>query len=72
MYEIIYNSEVIDTAKDTYEACELVKEYRIAFKSGNVWYRRGDTIWQTILTGQQSTKNYSSNIVYHKVIIEVK
>lgn len=42
MYEIIYNGEVIDTAKDTYEACELVKEYRIAFKSGNIWYRRGD------------------------------
>lgn len=42
MYEIIYNGEVIDTAKDTYEACELVKEYRIAFKSDNIWYRRGD------------------------------
>lgn len=42
MYEIIYNGEVIDTAKDTHEACELVKEYRIAFKSGNVWYRRGE------------------------------
>ena len=39
MYEIIYNGEVIDTAKDP---CELVKEYRIAFKSGNIWYRRGD------------------------------
>lgn len=33
MYEIIYNNEVIDTAKDIYEACELVKEYRMAFKS---------------------------------------
>lgn len=42
MYEIIYNNEVIDTAKDTYEACELVKEYRTAFESGNIWYRRGD------------------------------
>ena len=42
MYEIIYNNEVIDTATDTYEACELVKEYRIAFKSNNVWYRRGE------------------------------
>ena len=21
---------------------ELVKEYRMAFKSGNIWYRRGD------------------------------
>lgn len=41
-YEIIYNNEVIDTAKDTYEACKLVKEYRIAFKSGNIWYRRGN------------------------------
>lgn len=40
MYEIIYNNEVIDTAKDTYEACELVKEYRAAFKSLNVVYRR--------------------------------
>ena len=39
MYEIIFNSEVIDTAKTTKEACELVKEYRMAFKSGNVWYR---------------------------------
>lgn len=32
MYEIIYNNEVIGTAK----------EYRIAFKSGSVWYKRGD------------------------------
>lgn len=30
------------TTEALYEACELVKEYRIAFKSGNVWYRRGD------------------------------
>lgn len=42
MYEIIYNNEVIDTACDTYEACELVKNYRVAFKSNNVWYRKGD------------------------------
>lgn len=42
IYEIIYNNEVIDTATGTYEACELVKEYRIAFKSNNVWYRRGE------------------------------
>lgn len=42
IYEIIYNNEVIDTATDTYEACKLVKEYRIAFKSNNVWYRRGE------------------------------
>lgn len=41
MYEIIYNNEVVDTATDTYEVVELVKQYRIAFKSGNVWYRRG-------------------------------
>lgn len=40
MYEIIYNNEAIDTAKDTYEACELVKEYHITLKSNNVWYRR--------------------------------
>ena len=39
MYEIIYNGEVIDTACDTYEACDMVKEYRMAFKSNNVWYR---------------------------------
>lgn len=39
MYEIIYNKEVIDTAKNTYEACDLVKEYRMAFKSNNVYYR---------------------------------
>lgn len=30
MYVIIYN------------ACELVKEYRMAFKSNNVWYKRGE------------------------------
>ena len=42
IYEIIYSNEVIDTATDTYEACELVKEYRIALKSNNVWYRRGE------------------------------
>ena len=40
MYEIIYNKEVIDTAKDTYEACDLAKEYCMAFKSNNVYYRR--------------------------------
>lgn len=40
MYEIIYNGDVIATAENTYEACELVKEYRVSFKSGNVWYRR--------------------------------
>lgn len=40
MYEIIYNGEVIDTATDDYKACDLVKEYRMAFKSNNVWYRR--------------------------------
>lgn len=22
--------------------CELVKEYRMAFKSNNVWYKRGE------------------------------
>lgn len=37
MYENIYNKEVIDTAKDTYD---LVKEYPMAFKSNNVYYRR--------------------------------
>lgn len=42
MYEIIYNGEVIDSAENTYGAVDLVKEYRIAFKSGNVWYRRGE------------------------------
>lgn len=41
MYEIIYNGEVIYSAENTYDAVELVKEYRTAFKSGNVWYRRG-------------------------------
>ncbi len=40
MYYIIYNNEVVDTAVNTYDAVYLVKEYRIAFKSGNVWYRR--------------------------------
>ena len=38
MYEIIYNGEVIDYAATTYDAVELVKEYRMAFKSGNIWY----------------------------------
>lgn len=42
MYEIIYNGEVIDTAANTYDAVELVKEYRMAFKSNNVWYKRGE------------------------------
>lgn len=42
MYEIIHNDKVIDKAKDTYTACDLVKQYRIELKSGNVWYRRGD------------------------------
>lgn len=42
MYEIIYNGEVIDSADNTYDACELVKEYRMAFKSNNVWYKRGE------------------------------
>lgn len=41
MYEIIYNNEVIDTAENTYDAVKLVKKYRITFKSGNVWYRKG-------------------------------
>lgn len=44
MYEIIYNNEVIDMAKNTYEACDLVKEYRIAFKSNNVCYRRCEEV----------------------------
>lgn len=38
MYEIIYNGEVIDCTNTTYEACELVKEYRMEFKSNNVYY----------------------------------
>lgn len=42
MYVIIYDCQIIDTAKDTYEAVKLVKEYRIAFKSGNVWYKEKD------------------------------
>lgn len=41
-YEIICNNEVIDTAETTKEACQLVKEYRAAFKSLNVWYKRGE------------------------------
>lgn len=39
MYEIIYNGEVIDCCDNTYDACELVKEYRMAFKSYNIHYR---------------------------------
>lgn len=42
MYEIIYNDEVIDIAWDTHTACDMVKEYRMAFKSQNVWYRRSE------------------------------
>lgn len=42
MYVITYNGEVIDSAETTKLACELVKEYRIAFKSNNVWYKRGE------------------------------
>lgn len=40
MYEIIYNNECIDTAENTYDTVKLVKEYRVTFKSNNVWYRR--------------------------------
>lgn len=39
MYVIIYDGQIIDTANNTYEAVKLVKEYRAAFKSGNVWYK---------------------------------
>lgn len=42
MYVIIYNGEIIDSAENTYDACELVKEYRMAFKFSNVWYERGE------------------------------
>lgn len=42
MYEIIYNGEIIDHAANTYDAVELVKDYRMAFKSQNVWYRRSE------------------------------
>lgn len=42
MYVIIYNGEIIDEAVNTYDAVELVKEYRMAFKSNNVWYKRGE------------------------------
>ena len=42
MYVIIYDGEIIDSAENTYEVCELVKEYRMAFKSNNVWYKRGE------------------------------
>lgn len=41
-YEIIYNGEVIDYAATTYDAIDLVKEYRMAFKSGNIWYRTAE------------------------------
>lgn len=42
MYEIIYNGEVIDYAVTTEDAVTMVKEYRMAFKSNNVWYKRGE------------------------------
>ena len=48
-YEIIYNNEVIDTAETTHEACDLVKEYRAAFKSLNVQYKRGDLKWTSFV-----------------------
>ena len=38
---LVRGGEIIDYAADTHDACDLVKEYRMAFKSGNVWYRRG-------------------------------
>lgn len=42
MYEIIYRSnhglEVIDTADTKAEAMELVSEYKMAFKSDNIYY----------------------------------
>lgn len=41
-YVIIYNGKIIDEAANTYDAVELVKEYRMAFKSNNVWYKRGE------------------------------
>lgn len=41
-YVIIYKGEIIDYAENTEDACELVKEYRMAFKSGNIWYKRGE------------------------------
>lgn len=40
MYEIIKNNEVIATAKNEKEACELVRVYKVAFKSSNVFYRK--------------------------------
>lgn len=42
MYVIIYDGQIIDTANSTYEAVQLVKEYRVAFKSGNVWYKEAE------------------------------
>lgn len=41
-YVIVYNGEIIDYAENTKDACQLVKEYRMAFKSGNIWYKRGE------------------------------
>lgn len=40
MYNIIYKGEIIDTAKDTYEAVELVKNYRAAFKTYAIYYEK--------------------------------
>lgn len=33
-YVIVYDGEIIDYAENTKDACQLVKEYRMAFKSG--------------------------------------
>ena len=41
-YVIVYDGEIIDYAENTKDACQLVKEYRMAFKSGNIWYKRGE------------------------------
>lgn len=39
---IIINVGGNNYAVNTYDAVVLVKEYRMAFKSGNVWYKRGE------------------------------
>lgn len=38
-YQIIWNHEVIDTVYDAEEATQLLKEYRMAFDSDDVYIR---------------------------------
>ena len=38
-YQIIYNGELVDTAYDEQVASDMLKEYRLAFHSNNIYIR---------------------------------